>query len=913
MDEQNEKHSNLDEKLKEKDDNNLVVDENKQIIDIYDIIEQNKGNGESTVDKINMLLDYGAGVTIEQIVEKYNEISGGGVLNEKIALENLEKAYRAIAEIVSKTPNGIIIDPNTGKKDEVKSRQQAAKYGIDGAENYSKKISKVDKFFEKELKKSEEITGVVKDSAIVVNDWLNTKKENSFIDNIISDLGKDVDNSNFSKSLKNEIKNTKNEILSKNAIIMKFSILFSESQEFPDRSKKELNDFMEEFPEYNDDFLQVLKNGVDKNEIELYQNASIKNSFSSIMADINSKSKTELMSIDEETKKLILIRALATVNTATSNEYLEEVEKSIKTIFPDIKSIIDFDTMGKILGVPPDKVIETALEAAAVLAKEDINVLIKWQKENKSFDPIKNKEMGNYFIENGKTVNVDEVTKSPHEIYFKDSKIEFDKSNLSAFRVANAICRTSSWIESKDNLIEYEYFSLLNRREVLNDSRATKINIKAREELKSIEESIKKFEEKHTDFNKEKYLKDGRLKSEYKSKIRVFEKAKTRGDILSNYIEDEEKVKSPEDYLKLSVNEKAKFLRDTLYGIPDGPIMKRFAMRRLEIISSENKSFISFDENNNPHINEELLIQECMKFNVLTKENSDILKNPSTFATELSRYTIKKLESYEDLPDKYFVKLDDVSEGTKLQKLEAQVKQIEQIKLQNRLEYSRDTTNEPEKNSEETREIVQRSERVMTQNEIDKLIKKMQEQSKEESFKEKISNALLKNNKEFEEEMGDLIYDDPISAQECLKGIVESKDNQSISNFQNKIMFMQESIKQAAKEKLKEAFGKDNEQFKTDIKDLVKLNPGVAQEFLKDFLKNPENLKVRNCNEKVMTLQDTITEQINERGGDKSKTGEFLSPESIDISSLPRQVGTALFGDNQNNVKSEKDDDELCL
>lgn len=914
MEEQNEN-------LKNKDNNNLVVDENKKIVDIYDILN---GNSEKlTINKINMLLNFDAGVTIEQIVEKYNEVSGGNVSDINAALDNLEKAYRIIADNVSKAPNGIVINLDTGEKDDFKSAEQAAKYGIDGAENTSQKTSRLDKFFEKELQKDEKSEEKIKvttedrfsvktNFGEAIDKLLYSDQENKFINDIVSNFGKTIENEHFSNQLKEEINETQNNIFSKNAIKMKFKILLAESQEFPDRSKKELNDFMNKYSQYSGEFFQILQEGIDRNEIESYKNDVIKNSFSSIMDKVSQSTEKELMEMTEDDKKAILTRALSIMNTNTSNEYLQEIEKTMQTIYPQIKNVQDFDTMSKILGVQSDKVMETALELADYFSKNDIDKVINWQEQNKDISKINSKEMGEYFIKNKEPLVVDDVTKSPHQIFFNNSKLEFSDFDERSLRIAHATSRTFSWIDSKDNLLEYEFFSLMECKERILEDKSKRISEKQKEaDLKKIEKKIQQFEKRHKDFNKEQYLKNGKLNSESKSKIKVFQKAKVKGDMLSNYIEDEETVKSPEDFEKLSKEAKAKYLRDTIYGLPDRQVINKMAMRRLEIISDKNKAFITFDKDNKPQINEKLLIEEGKKYGVINEQNADILSNGTTYITELNKYAVEKLESYEKLPESYFVKLDEVKGGSTLTKCEAMVKQIDQIKLQNKLKRGMKISEDLEQGNEENIRNLQRDEKVMSQEDIDKLFEKMNGSKKELSFKERVSNALSKNNKEFEDEMKDLIYEDPVSSQEILKGIVSDKDSQEMQNFQNKVMFMQESIKLAEKEKLKEAFSKDNEDFKTEVKDLVKLNPSVAQEFLKEFLSNSENLNIKNCNSKVMTLQNVITEELNERGGDKTQTSKFLSAEEIDISNLPKETGISLFSNNEGHKL--EDDDEPCL
>lgn len=298
-------------------------------------------------------------------------------------------------------------------------------------------------------------------------------------------------------------------------------------------------------------------------------------------------------------------------------------------------------------------------------------------------------------------------------------------------------------------------------------------------------------------------------------------------------------------------------------------------------------------------------MQKCIEYDIVSRENSDILYNKDTYFREMSKYTIGKLKSYESLPDKYFVKLDDVAIGSRIQQAEAKSRQIDEIKFKNKYDREQEIISKTEQNKiKESRT----SGRNMTQDEIDELIKMMKEQ-KEESVEEKFQTAFSKNGKDFDNAMYELIYENPMAAQEFLKQSLENDEISSTSNFQTKIMFLQSSIKQVEKEKLKNAFNKDEKSFKEDVEELVTLSPAVAQEFLKEFVSDPENASINKFNEKVMMLQERINQTLDERGTtSKEKSSSFLTAEEVNISNLPKEVGVSLITDVQ-APKSQEDDE----
>lgn len=903
-----EKKDKLSEQAKHKDDSNLVVDEKSQVKDIYDIIEEYKGsNSKSTVGKINKLTEYGG--SIAQVVEKYNEISGGNVSNIDQALEYLEQAYRIVAQIISEAPNGYVINIETGELNEEKSKEQRIKYGIDEGEYTPSKdyIDNSDLF--ESMQETEDKKEIYNDTLVFGND----------LDEAFADLYDFADDSDFikeafsnddsekelPKDIIEEYNETEKAIQSKDSIEMKFALLFQESQLHPERSKRELDNFMKQYPEYEENFLRIIDNGVNPVELELYNNRIIKNSFTNIMSEINKSSAQKLSELNENDKKGILVRALALMDVGTSTRYMEEVLRSVQKVFPQITDLTDFKTIGKILGKSEEEVLKFAIDSKNQFAKADIDREIDRQRNGK----IKNHEIKDYFMKNNEVMEIDDINKSPHQKYFKDSKIPFSEVTERSLRRVSATCITLSWIEDKSKLTEYKFLSLVYEKERLLENLNKKDSYVTREQLEETEKKIKEFEKGNSDFDKNKYFEDGKLKKEYVQEIRTFERAKVKGDILSNYIEDEERIGTLEDYKSLPKKAKAKYLRDTLFGLADSnSLTKKMAMRRLEIISDEKTPLITFDEKNNPKMDIELLMQQCIEYDVVSREDSDILYNKDTWLREMSKYAREKLESYETVEDKYFVKLDAPATGTLLQQKEAKVKQIQQIKLRSKLEKSQNYINGTEQDKVD---ILQTSGRMMAQDEIDNLIKMMNE-TKEESIEEKFKATFSKSGNDFDNSMYDLIYENPMAAQEFLKQSLENGEISSTPNFQTKIMFLQSSIKQVEKEKLRDAFNKDEQSFKDEVEEMVSLSPVVAQEFLKEFVNDSQNSSINKFNEKVMMLQEKINKTLDEKGAEsKEKSTTFLKAEEVDISSLPREVGANLIPDAQEHKL--QDDDEPSL
>lgn len=898
---EDEKKDQLNKQAKNKDDSNLVVDENKQIRDIYDIIEEYKSSSKtSTVGKINKLTEFGG--SIEQVVEKYNEISGGDVSNIDQALEDLERAYRIIAKSISDAPNGYVIDLETGELNHKESREQAIRYGIDLDEHQIDNRNNIEDMFISEEKSFD----------IIAN--------NEYVNDIIT-----YDDIELPESIKKESEKAKEEILKDDPIEMKFAIIFDEIQKHPERSRKELDDFIEQFPEYKEKFADIIANGVNPIRLELYEYNLLKNSVSSIISRVNKfVENDELDTLDDEAKKNILRRVVALLNGNTSQEFVDEMEKCIKTLYPEISSISDIKTVGEILGIPEDEVLVYGQKLLSYFAKNDVDIAIEAKKKRESvleqfndseidvdFEKIRDREAETYISQNKEDLNVEDIDKTSHQLYFKNSKIAFTESDERNLRASSALFKAMSWIEEKDKLFEYEYLSLINQKERLQERLSKSSNIIMKKELKDTEKELEEFEKKNVSFEKDKYFENGMLKPEYKKQIKSYEKAKIKGDILSNYMEDENKIKTFEDYNNLSPKAKSKYLRDTLFGLTDNRLNQKFAMRRLEIISRKGKEFITFDDENKPKLNQVLFMKECMDYDVVSRENSDILYNRDTVARETTRFARGKLQSYEELDDSFFEKIEWDAKGSILQRYEFRARQIDKIKLKNKLRISEENLNkifqqEPEKIEEEKVD-----QRKLTQDEIDQLIEKMNKY-KELPIEEKFKISFSKNGKDFDNSMYDLIYENPSAAQEFLKQSLENDETKSIPNFQTKIMFLQTSIKQVEREKLKNAFDRDGQEFRDEIEELVKLSPTVAQDFLKEFVNTSQNSGINKFNEKVMILQEKITQTLDEREMfSKEKSNTFLTAEEIDISSLSREVGVSFMPDSQKHKLQEDDEPSL--
>lgn len=106
--------------------NDIISSDKKSVITVEDILSI---SSDSVVLKLNNLTNYG--ITIEQIETLYETYTSGNIETEEAALQVLKPVYETLATNLSMSPNGIVIDLSTGKKDIEASMKQKEEYGIE--------------------------------------------------------------------------------------------------------------------------------------------------------------------------------------------------------------------------------------------------------------------------------------------------------------------------------------------------------------------------------------------------------------------------------------------------------------------------------------------------------------------------------------------------------------------------------------------------------------------------------------------------------------------------------------------------------------------------------------------------------------------------------------------------------------
>lgn len=117
-----------------------------KVVDVYDILVR---SNNPVVVKLRKLGNYG--ITDEMIAERYANATTN-METRKSAMRTLSTVYKDLVRYINKSPNGIVIDPRTGEKNERASRIKAEKVGIEDASNYSIMQEKGEKILKEEIK-----------------------------------------------------------------------------------------------------------------------------------------------------------------------------------------------------------------------------------------------------------------------------------------------------------------------------------------------------------------------------------------------------------------------------------------------------------------------------------------------------------------------------------------------------------------------------------------------------------------------------------------------------------------------------------------------------------------------------------------------------------------------------------------
>lgn len=660
----------------------VVTSENgkKQVVDFIDYIES---SNEVAAIKIRNLRQY---ITDEELITIYQDKAGTITSEEEIA-NYLETIFFSAATYISELPNGIVIDLETGLIDEDKSFKQAVDNGIysqdsiipdidiiedivkslDSENEDDEKISEVIKFFSEH---TELYDGLLEDHS----DFLNKKVEDMNLPDelieVVSEFKEKAINSPYKKDkhlyeisrLLVRLDDAKGKP-EYNDILKEIQIFCKEHPEYEGRIKRK------ELPIFNAD------GTINENERRILDESKEAYKLTIMLKHfdkINGLSKEEFSKLDDKEKRHIILCAFAGM------DYKKNLDRKGQAIAKEAINII-----GKVY---PNINFEKDKKALVNVLKQDLNLDINFNEISfEKICEIISSRLGeiaeNDMIKNTNTKMKDDLDFSKIDFdldsrkyhkeimknYFMGSKIEFNDKDMAEYKETYQTSTIHSWIEHKEDAIKLRYKAL---QEVLKSYKNAQQNDYIKGKIVELERTISKYEEEYKNSNIN--LDDNEI--DLKGYKENFLTAKLTGYMTRDALE----WQNGKGFYDLDDYHKKGYMRNILFCIDEmenndgigymSPISK-LALRRLELMNTEDKKFITFDEHGGYEINKELFLEEYRKMSPYKYSSFEELKYSATLRK--NGYLLEKLEEYTNLSEEDFLAFEETDEpSTRLAKIE---------------------------------------------------------------------------------------------------------------------------------------------------------------------------------------------------------------------------------------------------
>lgn len=621
---------------------------------VFDVKELLDSGTEDEINKLNRLKEYG--VTDEMIVSIYKDMSGH-VTTKTAALDTLSTIFDRLVRYISSLPNAIVLDPDTGYIDREASIAQGYEVGIysngnefihsaDLPEDFLHNLSDniVKEFLDTSKDKmNAESYNVFWEYMFLMENFNDEPIKQEIAEDIDESLDKNIEDLNVSNELKDATtrrrESIENSEYEKDPNLYEITSLELEhfSAKEPTKSilKAKIDEFYKNNPEYkgritirvNEQGKVILNNGKSKSN-ELYKFENFKNAykFESIVyqldriADLTPKQFEQLDIKDKKVITMALFRGYSYDKNADYKILSRDCEKKIKKFFPNL----DLDK----------KNLKANRAELANIAKDILEISIN--KEELSFEAFykfNNDKIDlatdNYLRNNkdsykNKTFDLQDANlnfsyTSAAENYFAGTEIEMSENAQQRYEFLYKSYNVNSWIDNKEQALKLRYMSIQSMKENYKRSPETDYT---RRRITELEQEEKDFFEKH---GKEFIDAHGNPNewSEKKKKINNaeynhYKNNKVLAEITEIYTKDMLDFQKGLTYEKMSFDEKKAYIRNSLsiYNMVKNEtndrnsILAKTILRRFELMNSEDKKIVTFDENGKAIINEDLIFEE---------------------------------------------------------------------------------------------------------------------------------------------------------------------------------------------------------------------------------------------------------------------------------------------------------------
>lgn len=653
-------------------DSVVVTSENgkRKPIDFIDYIETS--SNENAI-KIRALRKY---ISDKELLKIYQK-EADGIEKESKVEERLEKIATQVALHINNIQNGIVVNLETLTIDEKASFEKAIKNNIYSEDSIVENLDKtvLDILNESKLfndKSENEVVNYILEN--FNQEYINYKE---FDDDINNFLNKDEKDMNLSEAAKNISRKNKDIIVNSPYEtnielfeISKLEVLYRTTKNSIERERiaDQINEFHKKHPEYVGKKLLVLNPDGTLNENEVAKMAEYREAYEKTIIlehfnQFNGMSEQEIALLDGRERSHMIMCAFSALRYENDGREDErELAKDAKRMIKQLEPGLDLNN-GKELAKLLEKLDGRAMNVGSLDLNQIIEIYsrrLRGATENyieKNEDKfVDGKFMSNMDLDYAERNVFDSAMKN----YFIGSKIKFTEEDENLYNTIHQEVTIHSWIESKEDAIKLRYTALLAMKEKYEKEGTDEYS---KEKLKKIDADIEKFEK---EFEKELGKVDTTLK-EGEFSFEIYRQYFVDAGMTKYLTRDVMEWQDGANYADMDNEHKKGYIRNLLVALenkenPDFCITK-LALRRLELMNSNEKQFITFDNNGGFEINEELILQEYNKMSEHTYESFNELKKSAEMRK--NEYLLSKLEEYTHLRDKDFVRLDDKNDKTK--------------------------------------------------------------------------------------------------------------------------------------------------------------------------------------------------------------------------------------------------------
>ncbi len=666
-----EQNRDLDTLITEETDGGNVFE--KQVYDVMEYIEKEANIERNPVArKILKLKEFG--ITDEQIKKEYLK-HGGSLEDQNAAMANLEKIFVGLVEYINALPNGIVIDKNTGLKDDDESIEQSIEYGILSEDTI---VESFDKTFKDTLEEiantgqsdNEKVSYILENFESII---ISYEEFNNDIDNF---MNKNKEDTNLSESLKNVFEDSKDIIeqspYETDMHLFEICNLYVELNDAKKNHSQDYNlilskikDFYAKNPDYVGKALPVLNKDGSLNKFEVNKMNEYSEAYQKIIIlehidSFNGMNKYELKNMEPNERNHMIMCAFAGLKYANDSrenerEIAEESMKMLKGLYPELdlnneQELAKF--FEKISGVKTNFESLNVQDLIEIYSRQLKDATDSYIEEDTDSYVGKKINFANLDLDSSKRKIFDSAMKN----YFVGSKINFTGKDEKQYNMMYQEFTINSWIENKDAAIKLRYMAL---RDTLKKYKDMPPNEYISKKINEIEGNISNFEKEF-----------GKLDVESKKDEFSFEMYKqyfVNAGLTKYLTRDVSEWQEGANYEDLDNTHKKGYIRNILVALehkdnPDFCITK-LALRRLELMNSDRKKFITFDENGGYKINEELILQEYNRMSDHTYADFDELTKSARLRK--NEYLLTKLEEYTHLNDEDFLRLENKADKKK--------------------------------------------------------------------------------------------------------------------------------------------------------------------------------------------------------------------------------------------------------